>query len=129
MSVSPWASAGTAQSGMSARRLAAAKPRFRVSLRLICSVMLASLITQTLITQTSRLLSQVMPDLILFDIDGTLVRRAGPHHRQALVDAIRQVTGLETTNDGIPVHGMLDPDIITSMLRAVDLDDTRIQAA
>ncbi len=67
--------------------------------------------------------------MILFDIDGTLVRRAGPHHRQALVDAIRQVTGLETTTDGIPVHGMLDPDIITSMLRAVALDDTRIQAA
>jgi phosphoglycolate phosphatase len=67
--------------------------------------------------------------LILFDIDGTLVRRAGPHHRQALVDAIRQVTGLETTTDGIPVHGMLDPDIITSMLRTAALDDTSIQAA
>ena len=52
-------------------------------------------------------------DLILFDIDGTLVRRAGPHHRQALVDAVRQVTGVETNTDGIPVHGMLDPDILT----------------
>lgn len=67
--------------------------------------------------------------MILFDIDGTLVRRAGPHHRQALVDAVRQVTGLETTTDGIPVHGMLDPDILTAMLRAVELDDTSIQAA
>ncbi len=57
------------------------------------------------------------------------MRRAGPHHRQALVDAIRQVTGLETTTDGIPVHGMLDPDIITSMLRAAALDNTGIQAA
>ena len=28
-----------------------------------------------------------------------------------------------------PVHGMLDPDIITSMLRAVDLDGARIQSA
>ena len=55
--------------------------------------------------------------LILFDIDGTLVRRAGPHHRQALVDAVRAVTGLETTTEGIPVHGMLDPDILTEMLR------------
>ncbi len=54
--------------------------------------------------------------LILFDIDGTLVRRAGPHHRQALVDAIRAVTGLETTTEGIPVHGMLDPDIMTQMM-------------
>ena len=57
------------------------------------------------------------PALVLFDIDGTLVRRAGSHHRQALVDAVRRVTGLETTTDHIPVHGMLDPDILTRMLR------------
>jgi phosphoglycolate phosphatase len=57
------------------------------------------------------------PALILFDIDGTLIRRAGPHHRQVLVDAVRHVTGLETTTDHIPVHGMLDPDILTRMMR------------
>ena len=56
-------------------------------------------------------------DLILFDIDGTLVRRAGPHHRQALVDAVRQITGVESTTEGIPVHGMLNPDILTLMMR------------
>ena len=61
--------------------------------------------------------------MILFDIDGTLVRRAGPHHRQALVDAVRQVTGVETTTEGIPVHGMLDPDILTQMMRAGGMDD------
>jgi phosphoglycolate phosphatase len=55
--------------------------------------------------------------LVLFDIDGTLVRRAGPHHREALVQGIRRVTGLDTTTDGIPVQGMLDPDIMTVMLR------------
>ena len=58
-----------------------------------------------------------MPPLILFDIDGTLIRRAGPHHRQALVDAVRAVTGLETTTDHIPVQGMLDRDILTAMMR------------
>ena len=57
------------------------------------------------------------PALVLFDIDGTLLRRAGPHHREALVDAVRVVTGLETTTDHIPVHGMLDPDILTRMMR------------
>jgi phosphoglycolate phosphatase len=67
-----------------------------------------------------------MPDLILFDIDGTLVRRAGPHHRQALVDAVREVTGVETTADGIPVHGMLDPDILTQMMRAGGIEDAQI---
>lgn len=55
--------------------------------------------------------------LVLFDIDGTLVRRAGPHHREALVYGIRKVTGLETTTEGIPVQGMLDPDIVAWMLR------------
>lgn len=55
--------------------------------------------------------------LVLFDIDGTLVRRAGPHHREALVEAVRRVTGLETTTDNVPVVGMLDGDILTEMLR------------
>ena len=55
--------------------------------------------------------------LVLFDIDGTLLRRAGPHHREALVDAVRAVTGVETTTEGVPVHGMLDPDILMQMLR------------
>jgi phosphoglycolate phosphatase len=58
------------------------------------------------------------PALVLFDIDGTLIRRAGPHHREVLVDAVRHVTGLETTTDHIPVHGMLDPDILSRMMRA-----------
>ncbi|HLK64690.1 MAG TPA: HAD family hydrolase [Bryobacteraceae bacterium] len=55
--------------------------------------------------------------LILFDIDGTLVRRAGPHHREALVYAVKRITRLETTTEGIPVQGMLDPDILTIMMR------------
>jgi phosphoglycolate phosphatase len=56
------------------------------------------------------------PALALFDIDGTLVRRAGPHHRQALTEGVRRATGLTVTTDGIPLHGMLDPDIIRRML-------------
>jgi phosphoglycolate phosphatase len=55
--------------------------------------------------------------LALFDIDETLVRRAGVHHREALVYGVRRVTGFETTTEGIPVQGMLDPIIITQMLR------------
>jgi phosphoglycolate phosphatase len=55
--------------------------------------------------------------MVLFDIDGTLIRRAGPHHREVLVDAVRHVTGLKTTTDHIPVHGMLDPDILRRMMR------------
>jgi phosphoglycolate phosphatase-like HAD superfamily hydrolase len=69
------------------------------------------------------------PALILFDIDGTLLRRAGPHHRQALVDAVRRVTGLETSTDHIPVHGMLDPDILTRMLRDAGAPPASIRRA
>jgi phosphoglycolate phosphatase len=66
--------------------------------------------------------------LVLFDIDGTLVRRSGPHHRDALAEAVHRVTGLETTTDGIPVHGMLDQDILTQMLLREGLSDRKISA-
>jgi phosphoglycolate phosphatase-like HAD superfamily hydrolase len=67
--------------------------------------------------------------LVLFDIDGTLVRRAGPHHREALVYGIRRVTGLETTTEGIPVQGMLDPDILAIMLRRAGVPRAQIREA
>jgi phosphoglycolate phosphatase len=65
--------------------------------------------------------------LVLFDIDGTLVRRAGPHHREALVYGIRKVTGLDTATESIPVQGMLDPDILTLMLRHAGVKVARIR--
>jgi len=71
----------------------------------------------------------VYPALVLFDIDGTLVRRAGPHHRAALVHAIRRVMKLETTTEGIPVQGMLDPVILTMMLRVAGVRRKEIAAA
>lgn len=55
--------------------------------------------------------------VVLFDIDGTLIRRAGPHHRLALVEAVRKVCGTETTTEGIAVQGMLDRDILAEMMR------------
>ena len=44
----------------------------------------------------------ILSALFLFDIDGTLVRRAGPHHRQALVDAVREVTGVTPQRKAFP---------------------------
>jgi phosphoglycolate phosphatase len=58
----------------------------------------------------------ITKNLVLFDIDGTLLRKAGPHHREALVEAVRRSTGLKTTTDNVPVVGMLDGDILTQML-------------
>jgi phosphoglycolate phosphatase-like HAD superfamily hydrolase len=67
------------------------------------------------------------PALALFDIDGTLLRRAGSHHREALVYGVRSVTGFETTTEGIPVQGMLDPDIIAVMMRNAGATRARIR--
>ncbi len=73
--------------------------------------------------------------LVLFDIDGTLLRRAGDHHKRSLIEGIRKVTGLSTTLDGIPTAGMLDRELIRAMLRvaghserAIERSMRRIQA-
>jgi phosphoglycolate phosphatase len=65
--------------------------------------------------------------LVLFDIDGTLIRRAGPHHREALVEAIRRTAHVETTTEGVPVAGMLDRDILASMMRTAGMSGAAIQ--
>jgi len=67
------------------------------------------------------------PALVLFDIDGTLVRRAGPHHREALIEAVRHVAGVDATMDHIPVQGMLDGDILTWMLKDAGFPAPRIR--
>lgn len=64
--------------------------------------------------------------LVLFDIDGTLIRKAGPHHREALIHAALKATGLETSLDGVPVAGMLDRDILAAMLSAAGAPRTAI---
>lgn len=67
--------------------------------------------------------------LVLFDIDGTLIRRAGPHHRQALVDAIWRTARVETTTEGVPVAGMLDRDILTTMMLRAGMKAAEIRKA
>jgi phosphoglycolate phosphatase len=65
--------------------------------------------------------------LVLFDIDGTLIRRAGPHHREALVEAIRRTAHVETTTERVPVAGMLDRDILASMMLTAGMSRAAIQ--
>jgi phosphoglycolate phosphatase len=65
--------------------------------------------------------------LVLFDIDGTLIRRAGPHHREALVEAIRRVAHVETTTEGVPVAGMLDRTILSAMMRNAGMSSSAIK--
>ena len=66
---------------------------------------------------------------VLFDIDGTLLRKTGPAHRDALSVAVRQVFGVEATTDGIPVQGMLDQDILTAMLRRTTVQASQVSGA
>jgi phosphoglycolate phosphatase-like HAD superfamily hydrolase len=66
--------------------------------------------------------------VVLFDIDGTLLSRAGPHHKDALVHAIREVTGHETSFDGIDTSGRLDRDLIRLLLRKAGAKSNAIEA-
>lgn len=67
--------------------------------------------------------------LVLFDIDGTLLRRAGPAHRESLERAVWRVARVKTTTDGIPVAGMLDRDILRRMMAAAGMKPAEIRAA
>jgi phosphoglycolate phosphatase len=69
------------------------------------------------------------PSLVLFDIDGTLIRRAGPAHRHALEEAVLRVTGLSVSTAEIPVQGMLDRDIVRTMLEQAGASRTRCSRA
>ncbi len=64
--------------------------------------------------------------LFLFDIDGTLLSKAGPHHRRALEHAAGLSAGRPITTEGVPVAGMLDRDILRLMLSQAGVSEKRI---
>jgi phosphoglycolate phosphatase len=53
--------------------------------------------------------------LLLFDIDGTLIRAGDPNHGQALLDAFEVVFGPKTTLEGINLGGALDGNIVREL--------------
>jgi phosphoglycolate phosphatase-like HAD superfamily hydrolase len=55
-------------------------------------------------------------DAYLFDIDGTLLNSRDGVHYNAFRNAIREVFGIETRLDNIPVHGNTDLGIIRAIL-------------
>jgi phosphoglycolate phosphatase-like HAD superfamily hydrolase len=67
------------------------------------------------------------PGLALFDIDGTLLRRAGPHHREALEEAVWRTARLRASTSHIPVQGMLDGDILRWMLKDAGAGSAQIR--
>ncbi|HLZ22348.1 MAG TPA: HAD family hydrolase [Ktedonobacterales bacterium] len=65
--------------------------------------------------------------LFLFDIDGTLVRRMPPAHRQAICDAARDVFEVELGTDGLgQTAGMTDTAIARRVLLAAGISEMEI---
>lgn len=64
--------------------------------------------------------------LVLFDIDGTLLRVRGIS-RQSLIDALREVFGTEGSASTHNFAGKLDSVIIKEVMRTVGLSDAEIE--
>lgn len=69
-----------------------------------------------------------MHGLVLFDIDGTLLRAGDRDHQAAFVFAMQQVYGHPATLDGVPLAGMLDSQIARLALTRHGLSDEAIDA-
>lgn len=69
-----------------------------------------------------------MPQVLLFDIDGTLIKPGDPIHQQALLDAVRTVYQVEASLEGIPLGGMLDSQIVRLTLEKYDVPASDIRS-
>ncbi len=68
-----------------------------------------------------------MPLLLLFDIDGTLLRAGDPVHAEAMRLALYEFVGEPVALDGIPLAGMLDRQIARLALLRHGLDNETIE--
>ena len=67
------------------------------------------------------------PTLVLFDIDGTLLRGAGTHHKEALLEGVKRVTGHQANFDAIDTAGKLDMDLIAALLGSTPAEPGLLQ--
>jgi phosphoglycolate phosphatase-like HAD superfamily hydrolase len=65
-------------------------------------------------------------DAFLFDIDGTLLNSRDAVHYFAFRTAIREILGIETSIEGVPVHGNTDVGILRAVLHRAGLADAAI---
>jgi phosphoglycolate phosphatase-like HAD superfamily hydrolase len=65
--------------------------------------------------------------LLLFDIDGTLLRRASREHAQALHEAIHAVYGVDTREEKVEAAGRTDIEIARSALLSAGVSALRIE--
>jgi phosphoglycolate phosphatase len=59
--------------------------------------------------------------LILFDIDGTLLRPGDLAHQQALLESVQAVYEIDASLEGVPLGGMLDSQIVRLALEKCDV--------
>lgn len=57
------------------------------------------------------------------------MRGAGPHHKQALIEAASSVFGVACTLEGVDTSGQLDRDLITAMLKNAGVKGYKINQA
>lgn len=67
-------------------------------------------------------------DAYLFDIDGTLINSRDAVHYHAFHHALRSVSGVEASIDGLPVHGNTDPGILRAALLRSGFDAVAINS-
>jgi len=70
-------------------------------------------------------LIEIMPGLILFDVDKTLIERI-EGHKEAFSHAFKQVYGVETSVDAIDHAGKTDRQIIVEVLKQEGLKESEI---
>ncbi len=66
-------------------------------------------------------------DAYLFDIDGTLLNTVDGTHYHAFHHAVRDVYGVDSSIDGVPVHGNTDIGILRAVLRREGVSDAIFQ--
>jgi phosphoglycolate phosphatase-like HAD superfamily hydrolase len=77
----------------------------------------------------SRQAASVLPpaDAYLFDIDGTLLNSRDGVHYNAFHAAVREVYGIDSKIDGVPVHGNTDLGILRAVARRAGLSDSQFE--
>ncbi len=67
-------------------------------------------------------------DAYLFDIDGTLMNVRDGTHYNAFHSAVREVYGIDSRIDGVPVHGNTDIGILRAVARRAGLTDVEFES-
>ena len=67
-------------------------------------------------------------DAYLFDIDGTLLNSRDGVHYNAFYAAVREIYGIDSKIDGVPVHGNTDLGILRAVARRAGLSDPAFES-